>query len=93
MRRWRRGHDASFAGTIEAEDGLLDDLPNLRPTVQVIDDWNTNRRLGMVFECRTAKGRLMVCSADLEEHLDQRPAARQLLSSPLDYVQSGSIRI
>jgi len=34
----------------------MDTLPSkLRPIVQVIDDWNTNRKLGLVFECRAGK--------------------------------------
>ena len=72
---------------------VLDDFPReLRPIVQVIDDWNTNRRLAMIFECRTGKGRLLVCSADLTGHLDQRPAARQILSSLVAYAQSDHFR-
>jgi hypothetical protein len=65
----------------------LDDLPNgLRPVVQVIDDWNTNRKLGLVWECGVGPGRLLVCSADLAGNLPQRPAARQLRQSLLAYM-------
>jgi hypothetical protein len=59
----------------------------LRPVVQVIDDWNTNRKLGLVWECRVGKGRLLVCSADLMNGLEKRPAARQLRSSLLTYME------
>ncbi len=65
----------------------LDELPRpLRPIVQVIDDWNTNRKLGLVWECRVGRGRLLVCSADLSDNLEQRPAARQLRASLLQYM-------
>lgn len=68
---------------------VLDDLPaKLRPIVQPIDDWNTNRRLGLLFECRVGAGRLLVCAADLTTNLDARPAARQLRESLLAYVGS-----
>jgi hypothetical protein len=68
---------------------VMDGLPKkVRPIVQPIDDWNTNRRLGLVFECRVGRGRLLVCSADLETGLDQRPAARQLRESLLAYAGS-----
>ncbi|HEY8749959.1 MAG TPA: hypothetical protein VIM11_18390 [Tepidisphaeraceae bacterium] len=68
---------------------VLDGFPrDLHPIVQVIDDWNTNRRLAMVFECRIGKGKLLVCSADLVGRLERRPVARQLLSSLLTYVRS-----
>ena len=64
---------------------VLDSLPRgLRPLVQVIDDWNRNRRLGLIFECRAGRGSLLVCSADLPELILQ-PAARQLYRSLLDY--------
>ena len=39
---------------------VLDDLPRaLRPIVRVIDDWNTNRRLALAFECRVGKGAVL----------------------------------
>jgi len=61
-------------------------MPNeLRPIVQVIDDWNTNRRLGLVWECRVGRGKLLVCSADLNKELEKRPAARQLRESLVSY--------
>lgn len=56
-----------------------------RPTVQVIDDWNTCRKLGLVVEARVGRGRLLVCSVDLERDLERRPAARQLRRSLLEY--------
>ena len=68
---------------------VMDGLPqNLRPIVQVIDDWNTNRRLGLVFECRVGTGSLLVCTADLASDLDHRPASAQLLHSLLAYAAS-----
>ena len=66
---------------------VLDSLPkDFRPIVQVIDDWNSNRKLGLVWECRVGAGKLLVCSADLERDLDKRPAARQLRASLLHYM-------
>ena len=68
---------------------ILDGLPQeLRPTVQVIDDWFTNRRLGLVFEARVGKGRLLVTSIDLERDLEANPVARQMRHSLLRYVAS-----
>src|SRR5262249_3233638 len=48
----------------------------VQPIVQVIDDWNRNYKLGLIFECRVGQGRLMVCAVDLESSLEARPAAR-----------------
>lgn len=69
----------------------LDRLPRgLQPIVQPIDDWNRNYKLGVLFEARVGKGKLMVSTADLENHLDTRIAARQLRKSVLDYMASAA---
>jgi hypothetical protein len=67
----------------------LDRLPQgLQPIVQPIDDWNRNYKLGLLFEARVGAGRLMVATADLDSRLDERPVARQLRRSVLDYMAS-----
>lgn len=71
----------------------LDRLPRaLEPIVWAIDDWNRNYKLGLIFECRVGRGRLLVSGADLETGLDERPAARQLRRSLLGYMASPSFR-
>lgn len=68
---------------------ILDGFPaDFRPIVQVIDDWNTNRKLGLVFEARLGGGKLLVTSIDLRTDLDARPVARQMLTSLLGYMAS-----
>ncbi|HYC70833.1 MAG TPA: hypothetical protein VEB66_06480 [Opitutaceae bacterium] len=71
---------------------LLDGLPDgLRPIVQVIDDWSTNRRLALAFEARVGGGRLLVTSINfLEPVLD--PVRRQLRASLLAYVAGEAFR-
>ncbi len=65
----------------------LDKLPrDLQPIVQPIDDWNRNSKLGLVFEAKVGRGKLMVASADLVNDLDKRVAARQLRRSLLSYM-------
>lgn len=67
----------------------MDDLPQeLRPIVYLIDDWFTNRRLGMLFEARIGKGKILVCSADIQHDLSSRPAAAQFRQSLLEYMAS-----
>ncbi|HWB94152.1 MAG TPA: hypothetical protein VG605_20000 [Puia sp.] len=64
----------------------LEDFPKgFRPLVQPIDTWFLNRRLGLIFEARVGKGRIMVSSANLEA---DDPAARQLLYSIRKYMLS-----
>lgn len=66
---------------------ILDTLgPKHRPIVQVIDDWVTNRKLGLLVEARVGAGRLMICSMDLHSDLASRPVARQMRSSVLAYM-------
>jgi hypothetical protein len=67
---------------------ILDGLPpELRPIVQVVDDWFTNRRLALVFEARVGRGRLLVTSIDLAGP-DLDPVRRQLRASLLNYAAS-----
>jgi hypothetical protein len=63
----------------------------LRPIVQVIDDWFTNRKLGYVFEARVGKGSLLACSVDLIEIKD-RPVAAQFRASILGYMDGEAFR-
>jgi hypothetical protein len=68
---------------------VLDKFPaDFRPIVQVIDDWNTNRKLGLIFVARAGGGKLLACSIDLRTNLDKRPVARQMLSSLLWYMKA-----
>jgi hypothetical protein len=68
---------------------LMDDFPaGFRPLVHHIDDWFTNRKLGLLFETKAGKGKLMVCSADIAGNLDKRHAARQFRQSIELYMAS-----
>jgi hypothetical protein len=61
----------------------LGQLPrDLKPIVSAIDDWNRNYKLGVIFEARVGKGKLLVCSADLNAY----PVGQQLRRSLLDYM-------
>jgi hypothetical protein len=78
---WQWWYLVSRAGAM-----ILDGLPAaLRPTVQVIDDWVTNRKLALVFEAKVAGGHLLVSSIDLSARLDGNPVARQMRHSLLGY--------
>jgi hypothetical protein len=67
---------------------ILDKLPaDYRPTVQVIDNFFRNHKLGLIFEMKVGKGKLLVCSIDLMNQQD-KPEGRQLLNSILKYMDS-----
>ena len=66
----------------------LDSLPEgLEPIVRIIDDWVSNRSLALLFEAKAGKGAILVSGADLANHLESRPAARQLLASLKQYME------
>jgi len=68
---------------------ILDGLPReLRPIVQVIDDWTTCRRLGLIVEAKVGNGKLLVCGADVQRDLETRPVARQMRHSLMAYMTS-----
>ena len=68
---------------------VLDSLPRqIKPIVQMIDDWNVCRKLALAFEVKVGAGKLIVCSIDMTHDLDQRLASRQLKRSLLNYMAS-----
>jgi hypothetical protein len=67
---------------------IFDDAPDdFRPIVQVIDNFITNHKLGLLAETRVGKGLMLICPIDLTNHLDQ-PAVRQFQHSILHYMNS-----
>jgi len=76
-----------------AQPMILDELPaNLRPKVQVIDDWTTNHKLALAFEAKVGNGKIFVCSMDLEHDLEHDPVRRQFRTSLLDYLAGPEFR-
>jgi hypothetical protein len=68
---------------------ILNDFPaGFRPLVHLIDDWATNRKLGLLFEAQVGGGKLMVCSSRLTDPSIYRPAALQFMQSILEYMAS-----
>ena len=71
-----------------AELAVLDGL-DITPIVQMIDNFERNHKLGLLFECRVGRGRLLVCTARLSEITD-RPEVRAFAKCLLDYAVSPS---
>ncbi len=73
----------------QARGFLLDEMPKgLTPIVSVVDDWNRNLPLGLIFEGRVSAGRLLFISACLEGEFWKRPAAWSLKKALLTYASS-----
>jgi hypothetical protein len=67
---------------------ILDNTPeNYRPLVQVIDNIERNHKLGLIFEFRVGKGRLLVCMSNLKQ-IQDKPEGRQFYYSILRYMSS-----
>jgi hypothetical protein len=65
---------------------ILNETPaDYRPIIQMIDNYERNYKLGIIFETKVGKGKLLICSLDLDTDADKRPAARQLKTSLLNY--------
>lgn len=69
-----------------ADLAVLDGLP-IQPIVQMIDNFERNHKLGLLFECKVGRGRLLVCTARLSE-ISDRPEVRQFAQCLLTYVVS-----
>lgn len=67
---------------------ILTKHPDIKPIVQVIDDWVTNRKLGYVFEAKVGDGKLLACSVDLHLADADEYAATALLFALMRYVDS-----
>jgi hypothetical protein len=60
-----------------------------RPIVQVIDNINRNYKLGLIFEFKIGKGKLLICAANLQA-IKNQPEANQLLAGIFEYMQSSA---
>ena len=63
---------------------------NIKPIVRIIDDWFTNRPLGLIIEAKTGRGKIIITGIDLLTDAEKRPEARQLTLSILNYMRSSS---
>ena len=68
---------------------LINEAPaDFRPIVQFVPDFNSNKKYAAIFEAKVGKGKLLFCSIDLRNDLDNRREAKQLLHSLISYMNS-----
>lgn len=69
---------------------ILDDVTDkgYKPIVQMIDNFERNHKLGILFEGRAGNGKLLVCTSRLSEIADY-PEVREFAQSIIDYAVSG----
>lgn len=68
---------------------ILDDATekSYRPIVQMVDNFERNHKLGILFEGRVGDGRLLICTSRLSDVAD-RPEIKQFTKSILNYATS-----
>lgn len=68
---------------------ILDDATekSYRPIVQMVDNFERNHKLGILFEGRVGDGKLLICTSRLSDIAD-RPEVKQFTKSILDYAAS-----
>lgn len=67
----------------------LDNMPaELEPVVWVIDDWNRNYKLGVLFELAVGDGKLLVSAFDVSNPSSPNVVMRQLRYALLKYARS-----
>lgn len=67
---------------------VTDSLQGGQAIVRMVDNFANNRRLALLYEGRVGKGRLVIATFDLNNDLDKRPVAAQMLRSLLQYMNS-----
>lgn len=72
---------------INSKSVITDEL-DVTPIVRVIDNFVTNHHLSSLFEAKVGNGTLVFSSIDLITDLKERPVARQLRHSVLEYMSS-----
>ena len=64
----------------------------LKPIVRMMDNFDRNHNLGLIYEGRFHEGKIVICHADLLTLKDQYPEAACLYNSLVDYVSSESFQ-
>lgn len=75
-----------YDAVTHADLAILDGT-NVTPIVQMIDNFERDHKLGLLFACRVGQGSLLVCTARLMEAAD-RPEIRQLAACLMHYAAS-----
>lgn len=72
---------------------ILDNMAetkDIKPIVRMMDNFERNHNLGLIYEIKRACGKMLVCHADLLTLKDKYPEAACLYRSLVEYVCSGA---
>lgn len=72
---------------------ILDDVTekSYRPIVQMVDNFERNHKLGILFEGKAYDGKLMICTSRLSE-IGDRPEVKQFAKSLMNYLTSDAFQ-
>lgn len=65
-----------------------EETKDIRPIVRMMDNFERNHNLGLIYEVARGSGKMLVCHADLLTLKEEYPEAACLYRSLVDYVQS-----
>lgn len=65
----------------------LDSISGADPVLINIDNFNRNSSLASIFEAKVGEGKILFCTMDLSVNISERPVAKQLLYSLLNYMK------
>ncbi len=67
---------------------IIDSIQGGTPIVEMIDNFANNRKLASLIEGKVGNGKLMIATFDLVTDLENRPVAKQMLYSLMNYMNS-----
>ena len=65
-----------------------EETKDIKPIVRMMDNFERNHNLGLIYEVERENGKMLVCEADLLTLRSEYPEADCLYRSLVDYVQS-----
>jgi hypothetical protein len=64
----------------------INDLKDINPIVRMMDNFERNHNLGVIYEVKNGKSKMVICQADLIELKDRYPEAMCLYNSLVEYI-------
>lgn len=71
---------------------ITDSIRGGNAIVEMVDNFTNNRKLALVYEGAVGNGKLLVSSIDLFENREEKPVAKQMLISLLNYMNSDEFK-
>ena len=70
-----------------------EETKHIKPIVRMMDNFERNHNLGLIYEVENEKGKMLVCHADLLTLKETYPEAACLYNSLAEYIQSEALQL